>query len=195
MKRPLSKSMIALGVLLGAVLACTLGVIVVSQFGMRNVIGNDPGKAKKIAQSVLDYSLPEGYLEQAGINLGILQMVYLTPGGQEPSFHERNIILMVAIPPDSTIPDDDVRLELQTNLLRASDEVSTMEFIREDSATVRGEPISLKVFESFGQYDPPTRMVYTSVFPGKSANVMLAFAGPIEGWDQRSIDQFLASIK
>ena len=80
-------------------------------------------------------------------------------------------------------------------MLRSARDVTTMEFVRAEPATIRGEAITLEVYESFGAYDPPTRMVFSSGFPGKSDRVMLLFAGPIATWDQELNDQFIESIR
>jgi hypothetical protein len=190
-----NKLVLVLILLVGISVACLTGVVFGSRFGMQYLVGNDPGSAKKLAQSILDYTLPAGYLEQSSVNLGLLKTAYLTPGGEDPEFHLRQVILLVAIPPESDLKNDNIRLELQTKLLNASEEASTMEYKRTDQTSVRGEAVSLEVYESWGQYDPPTRMVYTSVFPGKSANVMIVFAGPIESWDQKVVEQFISGIR
>ena len=70
-----------------------------------------------------------------------------------------------------------------------------MAFVQKVATTIRGEKGTLHVYESFGEHDQPTRIVFSSAFPGKSDKIMIVFAGPIASWDQKVIGQFIASIE
>ena len=170
-------------------------VLVGSQLGIHQFLGSNSDSAQEIATSMLDYTLPAGYLEQGGRDVGIIKMALITPGGQDPQFLTKNVILITTLPSVFGLTQDQFHQELRLAILRSATDVSTIEFVREGTTTIQGTEITLQVYESFGAHDPPTRMVFSSAFPGKSENVVLVFAGPIASWDQRTVDQFMKSIR
>ena len=189
------KNTVVLMVMISVCLVCAGIFIVGSRFGILQFVSNNPESGRKIANSIVEYTLPGGYLEQGGLNLGVFKMVFITPGGEDPQFHARNVILLASFPSAIDVSDDDIRRELLAAMLRSSSEVTTMGSVGEEITTIRGEEAALQVFESFGAYDPPVRMVFTPVFSGKSGDVMMVFAGPIATWDPEFVDHFIQSIK
>ena len=170
-------------------------ILIGSQLGIHQFVGDNPESAKKIASSLLDYTLPAGYIEQGGRDLGVIKMVLITPEGLPPQFHLRHVILLTTYSKALGLSEDQFRQELRLAMLRSVNEVTTMEYIRDVTTTIRGEELTLKVYESFGEYDTPTRMMFSSAFPGKSGDVILGFAGPIGSWNQEIVNRFIESIK
>ncbi len=166
-----------------------------SQLGIHQFLGSNPESAREIAASMVDYTLPASCQEQGGRDIGIIKMVLITPGVQDPQFLDKNVFLLTTYPSVLGLSEDKFRQELQLATLRSAGNVSTMEFVREEAAIIQGEEITLEVYESFGAYDPPTRMVFSSVFPGKSDDIILVVAGPIALWDQEMVNRFIASIR
>jgi len=190
-----SINLTVLAISLVACLSCIAIFLIGSQLSIDQFIGSNSKSARRIANTIIDYNLPPGYLEHGGRDVGIIKIAALTQDGQDPDIGARNLILLATHPSILGISGKQFSQELRLALLRSTEMVSTMEFVREEIRTIRGENTIFEIYESFGEYDPPTRIVLSSVFPGKSENIILVFAGPISTWDQQLVDNFISSIK
>jgi len=190
-----SINLTVLAISLVACLSCIAIFLIGSQLSIDQFIGSNSKSARRIANTIIDYNLPPGYLEHGGRDVGIIKIAALTQDGQDPDIGARNLILLATHPSILGISGKQFSQELRLALLRSTEMVSTMEFVRDEIRTIRGENTIFEIYESFGEYDPPTRIVLSSVFPGKSENIILVFAGPISTWDQQLVDNFISSIK
>lgn len=176
-------------------LACSAMVIVGPQLGLHQFIGSNTKTARKIGSTMIEYSLPAGYQERGGRDIGIIKIVLISPESEQGEFLGENVILISTYPSLFSLSEEKFQQELRLALLRSAENLSTMEFIREETISIQGNNVTLDIYESFGEYDLPTRMIFTSVFPGKSENLIVVFAGPIDSWNQRTVSQFLESIR
>jgi hypothetical protein len=185
----------------GAVLVVILGLVALILFLLLprildgQIVASSPEAAAQIGDSITGYRLPTGYLEQQALDLGVFTQVFITPNGEAPDYHVRQIIVMTAYPDSHDVSDEQVAVELRSALLKLNDDVSTMGTVAERAAVIKGEAVTLTVHESFGESDSPVRMVLTPVFRGLEDKVIIVFAGPIAGWNQGVVDQFLSSIR
>ena len=101
---------------------------------------------------------------------------------------------MISYPSGFIVPEEDIRQEVRSSLLRNSEQVSSIEYMEVREAKIKGSSYELHIYEGHGEHDPPTRMAFTSEFPGKSGEVMILFAGPVVYWDQTTVERFLASV-
>lgn len=195
MSRVQKSTVVFLILFLGACILLSVMILTVPDMSIDQFVGRNPEAARRIAVSLVDYTLPADFQEQGGRDIGVIKMAAITPGGQDLEIHARPVLLLTTIPTALGLNEEQFQQELRFSLLRSTKEVSTMEFIGEETATVGDEAITFKFYESFGANDTPTRMVFSSAFPGKRAEIMLVFAGPAAAWDQGVLSQFLTSIR
>jgi hypothetical protein len=157
-------------------------------------LGSNPESAQTIADKMLEYDLPDGYLTHGGRDIGILRMIAITPGGGEPEFENIPVIIVITYPRVFGLREDQFRRELRLALLRSTDEVTTLEYKEELKMDIRGEEIAFQLFESYGEFDVPTRILMSSAIVGKKGEIILIFAGPVAGWDQKVFSNFTRSI-
>jgi hypothetical protein len=159
------------------------------------LISDNPDSSRQVGSSIVDYRLPFGYQEQGSLNLVLFKVVYIAPEDNESQFDASSQIMLINVPSALAFRQEEARQEIQLAMLRSSNEISTMEYVGEQFTVIRGEKVRLEVYETFGEYDVPYRMLFSEVFPGKSGNVMLVIAAPINLWDQQVVDQFVGSIR
>jgi hypothetical protein len=186
---------IILVVLLLIVIATGAVFFAGTQMGIHQFVGSNPDTARLIGNSIIDYEIPNGYQEQGGRDIGPIQMVLIAASYPGAEFLSESTILVTTFPSGLGLSEGQFQQELRLASLRSSGEVSTMAYVGEGTGIVQGQKVVLKIYESFGEYDPPTRIVISSAFPGKSESIILMFAGPISKWDQLVIDDFMTSIK
>ena len=166
-----------------------------TQMSLQQFLGNNPTAAQQIGVSIVEYSLPSGYQEQRGRDLGFLKMVLVTPEESITPLLEDNMILLSTTPTIFGLSEEQFQQELRLALLRSNESVTTLELVTEKSTLIQNHEITFNVYESFGEYDLPTRMMISSAFPGKNGDVIVIFAGPQASWDQTAFDKFIASIQ
>ena len=186
--------LVALIVMTAACVGCGTLFMIISDYGMSLFVPDNSESGAKIAQSLINYIPPAGYREHGGVDLGLIKYTYITPDGRFPDYADHNTIILTSVPEIFDLEADQFRLELEFALLAASEEVSTMELIREEPQVIAGSEVVLKYFETFGQYDPPVTMVFSSPFPGKAEEVMVVLAGPSATLDAEFIAKFLTSL-
>ena len=93
-------------------LAVSAILLIGPQLSIVQFVGNNPEKANKIANSLLDYRLPTGYLEQGGRDVGFVKMALIGPDGKNPQFQDNNVILLTTIPSVLGLSEDQYRQEL-----------------------------------------------------------------------------------
>ena len=176
-------------------LAFSLTLLFGSQMGLDQFVGKNPEKARGIGHSILDYDLPAGYNEKGGRDLGVIKMVVITPRGQEPQYLNQNMIIISTYPAALGLSKDQFRDELRLALLRSAKNVTTLELVRNATTLVKGQELDFAVYESFGEYDDPARIIVSEVFTGNFDDIVILFAGPTNSWDQQMVNDFLASIR
>jgi len=176
-------------------LICSVILIIGPQLGLHQFIGSNSETAYKIGRSMVEYTLPTGHHEQGGRDIEIIKMVLISPENEQGEFLGENVILISTYPSWFGLSEEKFQQELRLALLRSAENVSTMEFIREETISIQGNNVTLDIYESFGEYDVPTRMMFSSILPGKLDQLVIVFAGPIDAWNQRTVNQFLESIK
>jgi len=70
-----------------------------------------------------------------------------------------------------------------------------LELVDKQTATIRGQPVELFIYEGADREGTPVRQVVSQLFEGKSGLVMLLIMGPEAGWDQAEVEAFLQSIR
>ena len=70
-----------------------------------------------------------------------------------------------------------------------------MIFVGEETATIRGQEVTLFNYEGTSDQGTAMKQVVSSVFEGKNGSVMLMIFGADAGWDQATVEAFLSSIR
>ncbi|MEW5871432.1 MAG: hypothetical protein AB1894_19320 [Chloroflexota bacterium] len=153
---------------------------------------HDPTLAAQRARALIDYDLPSGYQETRSLQ-----------------FQEASIVIIDRIEQPS-----ELFFEIQNETLKISDpenqqyresieeawarDVGNRHYdtrrVGEQTATIRGQTVSLSVREGEDEDQRPVRQ-WIGVFAGKQGDVILIVAGTLEAWDQALVEAFLASIR
>lgn len=193
---------IILGVVAGVLLAC-LCLAVGGLFAFNQIVGlvsslvtsDDPAAAAAAGQSMLDYTLPPGYAEQASFDIAFMKMVMAGEGSLE-SGSIRPVIFLVEIGPEANMEEEELRRQMQLGLRRSlSWQNLDMELVEQSTMTLRGREVSLLHYEGVDGEGNRFKQIISGLFPGKNGLIMLWILGPEQGWDQAEIDGFLQSIR
>lgn len=106
-------------------------------------------------------------------------------------------ILFARISPEnSKLGKEELRFQIQQGLKRAmgNGEVR-FDLVEQLPATIRGQAVTLYVYEGRDDRGVETRQIFSDALEGKSGPVILFISGPLQGWDQAEIDRFLHSIQ
>jgi len=195
---------ILIGVIGGLVLACLclllgggLAFQVVAPLIGEELVIDDPGEVAALSATMLDYELPPGYRNEMGFEILANKMLLVAP----EDLAEENagpIIMIVQVPKDLEIDQDEIRLQVQRSLqrgLRMGNFDLDLELVDKQTATIRGQPVELFIYEGADREGTPVRQVVSQLFEGKSGLVMLLIMGPEAGWDQAEVEAFLQSIR
>lgn len=193
---------IILGVAAGVLVAC-LCLAVGGLFAFSQVAGivgnmmtsNDPAAASAAGQSMLDYTLPAGYSEQASFDIAFMKMVMAGEGALE-SGSLRPVIFIVEIGPEANLDEDELLRQMQLGLRRSfSWQNLDLQLVDQRTMTLKGREVSLLYYEGADGEGNRFKQITSGLFPGKNGLIMLWMLGPEQGWDQAEIDAFLQSIR
>ena len=195
-----TKTCLGCGFILLAV-CCILGVfsaiaipLAISSLTASLTTSADPVQAKRVASQIADYSLPQGHVEQAGVDLMAMQMAVIAPQrfNETDDLGDGYLIMLMAI----RFPVDSAQVEQQMrDTLLDQTRANNVTFYRvgERRATIRGQTVVLSIYE-----DEPTggaiRMV-TGAFQGKAGQTILIMAGGVATWDWNKVEGFLGSVR
>jgi hypothetical protein len=193
---------IAVGITIGIVGLCVcicLGSWIVIQISGKifeeSLILDSPEQAQKLAQDIVDYDLPAGYQEQGAFNMGIMKIVIITEGSENAQNTNRPVIMLAAMPLSGSM-DEEEMLQIQSNMQRTmGDQNVDMELVEEKTVTIRGQEVSLSVYEGTDEQGFAMKQVVSGFFEGKKGLVTLMIMGQETEWDQTEVDAFIDSIR
>lgn len=193
---------IILGVTAGVLVACLCLAVgglfafnqIASLFGSL-VTSSDPAAAADAGQSMLDYTLPQGYSEQASFNIAFMKMVMAGEGPLD-SASLRPVIFLVEIGPEANMEEEELRRQMQLGLRRSlSWQNLDLQLVDQSTMTLKGRQVSLLYYEGTDGEGNRFKQIISGLFPGKNGLIMLWLLGPEQGWDQAEIDAFFQSIR
>lgn len=188
---------IILGVAAVLIIACIcLAVVGIFAFNqVASMTNSDPAEAATAGQSMLDYTLPEGYHEQSSFNLAFMKMVMAGEGSLE-TVSIRPVIFLVEIGSEAQMDEEELRRQMQLGLRRSlSWQNLDLQLVEQSTMTLRGRETSLLYYEGTDGEGNRFKQIISGLFPGKNGLIMLWVLGPEQGWDQAEIDSFLQSIR
>jgi hypothetical protein len=188
---------IVLGVI-GVIVAlcCLLGVVAAflvprfaTQFAEQAFV-DDPEHAAEVGRSIIDYELPPGYREEGAVNVAGTRMVFITSAS-------RNAVIMLmqfpaALRADEAEMERQMRQSLEQQSGRQGLNLST---VGTEEIVINDRAVTLTTREGTDQNGAAVRQV-TGAFEAKNGAIaMLMMMGPIDGWNEAEIDQFIDSLR
>jgi hypothetical protein len=185
---------VALVVLAIALFLCCVAGLGLTLLGTR-LVGRafitNPERVHSIGGQIADYEVPAGYKEMFAMNMGV-KMVALGSGSSTSDFM---MIVLMQFPGGMEISQQEMERQIEQALAHQMGFGSAdMEVVGHQETTIKGEPVTLTVREGTASYGEQLRQV-TGVFPGKSGPTILMIAGEVAAWDDKTVDEFIASIR
>jgi hypothetical protein len=181
---------VVLAVIAGAATLCWGGSAVaylIARQALGQAYATDPAQAAKIGHSIVDYTLPPGYLEQTAASSYGLKVV--TIGPQHGLTNSMALALMQVSAEWNALQDDEEAFD------PLGEQEWSMPIVSTQTVTIKGQPVILTVREGSDSGGQRIRQA-SCTFPGRgNATVVMAASGTEDAWDQVALDRFLASIK
>lgn len=182
----------------GAALFCLCAVVVAGymfmQMGRQVQEGmkTDPESAAKTAHTIVDYELPPGYREKMAMDFFVYTLVMIGP---ETSSSRSGPLIMLAQFDTIGANQQQVEQQIRQSFEQQSGQRGiSMKVVEVKKMTIRGqEDVEVTILEGSDEKGFVMRQLLTS-FPGKNGTVMLMIMGPVEFWDEGTIDEFIQSI-
>jgi len=160
------------------------------------MVQDTPEEAAATAKEIIDYKLPLGYQEQMAMNMGFMQMITIADSQSTDTENSRPIIMIASMSPNIEADEEEMRLQIQLSMQRSSNRQGyEMKLVEEKEVTIRGQQVSLMVYEGTDENGNPMKQIVSGLFDGKNSKVMLFIMGQESNWNQEEIDSFILSIK
>lgn len=170
---------------------CAGGVAVFVTRSMGQAFVTDPAELKLIAEGIAEYDLPPGYREQFGLRFLGFEILVIAP----LNFANENLIMLMQIPSDARLSQAQLEAQIRQALQQQMDlQNLQLEVVGQTDVAIRGEPVTLTVREGTDADGRSIRQL-SGLFQGKGGPTLIMIQGLTGGWDQATIDAFLASIR
>jgi len=153
-----------------------------------------PADVAEKAATIAEFSVPEGYQPELGVDLAGYTVVSYNPGDGHSHLYlvqSRN--------------DKDLTPEKMEELLSQAqpgsqaepwqkDRTTRLTVVETRPATIRGQATTLVISEGTNGEGDPYRQL-TTAFQGKGGPALLVLEEPVDRWDDARMDRLIASIK
>ena len=168
----------------------------ISQRVVSQAFTDDPAKAATLGHEIVDYSLPDGYRELGGMNALVFKMVFI---GSASKTSDSMFMILMQIPAGANMSPEEMQRQM-TQAMQQQGKGRAMQthVVGTQTATIKGQPVTLTVSEGEVTQGSETGSVYRQVmgvFPAKDGTAMLMVMGNKDTWNQATLDSFLASIR
>lgn len=185
--------------IIGAVCAigCCGAFALFSYAGMRIArnVDLDPADAKLTAAEIADYTLPEGYTEQMGMDMLGMKMALFGAGDLKSNQGETMTIALIELPVQGGSADAASEAIKNSASQQMGGRINDAKTLEERKVTIRGEETTLTITEGTRSGGVAVRQA-TAVFTSKSDRPAMFMAmGPADAWDDEALDAFIASLK
>jgi hypothetical protein len=151
-----------------------------------------PEEAAKAAHAIADYELPEGYQEDAIMNILTTSMVLISPRVPDPLSPAPTIMLAQF---QTMGNEEQAREQARQSLAQQMGRRNlVMKLVETKPTTIRGEETEVAYYEGTDDNGTAVRQVITT-FPGKKGIAMLMITGLSENWNEEEINAFIESIR
>ena len=195
----ISRNMRIVLILIGGVLAlcCLLGAALtffLPQFASRfaeEAIVNDPAQAAAVANDIVDYELPPGFVAEGAMAVLGIDMVFMVPEDGQDAF-----IIVTQFPQSMAGNEEAMQRQMEETFSRQFDRQNvTLMFEGIEPITINGQETTLSIYEGKGENGVDVRQA-TAVFTSKSEQpAMIMVFAPIANWEERGIEAFLQSLE
>ncbi|MCP4427982.1 MAG: hypothetical protein GY803_26145 [Chloroflexi bacterium] len=190
---------IVLGIIAGLIVVCCLvfGVLALvmprmaEQF-METAFTEDSGEAAEVAQSILDYDLPDGYTEEGAMSFAGMKIVMIVPADG----HNGMVFMLMQFPSSVAISEAEMQRQMQEAFSQQTGQGDfQMSFIDTDEVVINGETVTLTIMEGTDGSGKGMRQVM-GVFPANDGSpAMLTIAGSAADWNADAYNQFFNSLE
>jgi hypothetical protein len=194
------KNRIIIWVVVGVVVLC-LGTCVAGwlgiTYGAQFMAVEDPSKVSAMANEALDFTLPSGYSPQMAMNMVFMKMMIFTRGTSVDTGFDSGPMIMIASMAEGISGDSEsFRTQMQASMGQAASRNGmSITLIDTGSISVRGQTVTLYVFEGTDEQGGRIREIMSDLFQGKNGNVIIMIMGDPGHWNQAEINRFLQSIE
>lgn len=152
----------------------------------------DPVLAAQTAKTLIDFDLPPGYQPEKVLKLNedaSADAVILTSQA-----HPSDMIY-IARTPSGILANEEWRTKYEVRgAHNIADQLYDTETVNTTTATVRGQPTTLRLLEGLDQNGQAVRQL-ACMFNGKSGEILVVVVASQFNWDQAMVDHFLNSIR
>jgi hypothetical protein len=102
--------------------------------------------------------------------------------------------MLMSYPSNTNMTDEQMQEQMQRAFSRQTGQQATMKVTETKTVSIRGKDAKVTVLEGKMNNKYMLRQ-WISVFTGKNGPVMLMIQGVIADWDEKLVNDFVASIK
>lgn len=157
--------------------------------GIAQSTTQDPAKAAAMGSEIADMTLPTGYSAQTAMNVMGMKMVVYGKGKTSS-----NMIILMEMPSKEEITDDSFDQMRQQMESQNTSQIQDVKIVKDSAATIRGKPGRIVIQEGTSSDGAKFRQMMVA-FQGKNGMAFLTVTGPSKGWNQKTFDKLVKSIK
>jgi len=102
--------------------------------------------------------------------------------------------MLMAYPVNSNMNDEQMQQQMQRAFAQQGGKYAAMEVVDTKTLSIRGKDAKVTIMEGKTS-DGTTMRQWLTIFTGKSGPVMLMIHGDTSTWDDKLVNDFVASIK
>jgi hypothetical protein len=186
-------------IVVGALVVICLGVCGVGYFflqrTMSSVTSENPADAKRVAASIADYTLPEGYQELMGMDLFIYKLVMIAPERSQNPMNDGMVFMLMGTSAAGVNQADMERQMQQSFQQQFGRNGTSMEYVGQERVTIRGQEVTLNITESTVENSSGRMRQAMGTFNGKNGLVFVMVMGDASNWNDNLMREFLESIE
>lgn len=190
---------IVLGVVGGILALCCIGAVVafavlptVATRFFEQTYVEDPEQAAQIGQSIVDYDLPAGFMEEGAMEMMGINVVFMVP---ELRRQEAYIMLM-SFPAAMAGNEAQMRRQMEETFSQQTGQRDVnMTYEGSEEITINGEPATLTIYEGTDQDGTVFRQA-SAIFQANGGGPgMVMLFGPVSEWETLGMAHFLQSME
>ncbi len=188
---------IVLGIVGALLVICCAAVVIVAavlpgiaEEALGEVVVEDSQQAAEVGQSIISYDLPPGFREEAAMQLLGNNMVFIN------SPNSGMFIMLMEV--NEALGGNEANLQEQMEQAFAQQSGSggfNFAFVSSEELVINDETVTLNRFEGTGENGEKMRQE-TAAFQAASGNTaMLMITGPVDGWNDNDVEDFVDSLR
>ncbi len=189
---------IVLGIVGGILLLCCIvgGVILLllprfAENVADEILIEDSGEAAEIGQTIAEYELPTGFVEEGAMSLFGINMVFAAANSGEGG-----AIMMMSFPEELAGNEAEMQRQMEDSFRDQSGRQNVQLIFKESQEiTINGEAATLSIYEGTDENGVSIRQA-SAVFQTKEDGPgMLMIFAPLSSWEDGRFDGFFGSIE